>query len=82
MNRMRRLLRSIAWWLLANIQAQRDEIDKALLGAFTDSGLNAEHYADDFDLRNSGKFWDVLVLAAARLGNTLQTVADVKELLQ
>lgn len=82
MNRIRRLLRSLAWWILANVQAQPDEIDRALIGAFADCGLNAEHYADDYNVRNVGKFYDVLVMSAHRLGNPLQTMGDVKRLLQ
>ena len=82
MNRLRRLIRSWAWWILANIQAQPDEIDLAIRGGFADCGLNVAHYDDQFDVRASGKFHEVLVHAARRLGNPLRTVADVKELLQ
>lgn len=82
MNRFRHLIRSFAWWILANVQAQPDEIDQAIREAFADCGLNADHYSEDYNVRNIGKFYDVLVMSANRLGNPLHTVADVKRLLQ
>ena len=79
--RFQRLARSFAWWLLRNVQPAHDEVDVALRAAFADCGLNKELYSEDFNLRNSGKFYDVMVQASDKLGNPLQTVADVKTLL-
>ena len=79
--RCQRLARSFAWWLLRNVHPSHDEVDVALKASFADCGLNIERYAEDYNLRNSGKFFDVLVHASDKLGNPLMTVADVKTLL-
>ena len=80
--RFQRVARSFARWLLRNVQPSHDEVDVALKASFAECGLNIEHYTEDYNLRHSGKFFDVLVHAADRLGNPLMTVADIKTLLE
>lgn len=70
-----------AWWVLGNVTAPENEIDEALKAAFKEAGLGQHLYSADFDLLHSGKLHEVLVHAAAKLGNPLVTVSDVKELL-
>lgn len=76
-----RLLRDLAWYVLAHVHPSLDEIDLALMQAFYDCGLPIASYRQDFDLLHSGKLHEVLLHASRRLGNPLVTVADVRELL-
>lgn len=79
---MRRVLRSVAWWLLAHVHPSADEIDAALRGAFADCGLPLDAYTPEFDVLHTGKLHEVLVHASRRLGNPLVTVDDLRELLR
>jgi hypothetical protein len=80
-DRGRRLLRTLAWWVLGNVRPLETEIDAALKGAFADCGLPAASYHPECDVLRTGKLHEVLVHASRRLGNPLVTVDDLRELL-
>ena len=80
MNRLRTLLRSLAWWVLATVRPQDDEIDAAIRASFVDVGLDPATYIVDLDL--GSKKYEVLHHAGRRLGYRFETVAQIKELLQ
>lgn len=82
MNRLRLLLRTIAWWILGNIKPSENDVDVAIRAAFHEVGLNEADYAPDFDLLRTGKVLEVVIHASRKLGNPIVTVQDVKELLQ
>lgn len=81
LNKFRILIRGFAWWILGSVKPTPDEVDKALLKAFGDCGLNKELYSPEFDVLHSGKLHEVIVHASRNLGNPLVTVNDLKELL-
>lgn len=80
--RLQRWLRDLAWYVLAHVHPSLDEVDLALMEAFSDCGLPVAEFRHDFDLLHSGKLHEVLHHASRRLGNPLVTVADVRELLK
>lgn len=82
MNRVKRWLRSLGHWLLANVHPKADEVDTIVQKVFAECGLNAEQYEEHFDLQASGKLHEVLIHSARQLGMNLRTVGDVKFLLR
>lgn len=82
MNGMRIWLRGLAWWILGNVKPSENDIDAAIRAAFAHCGLNHDAYAPEFDVRQTGKFHEILIHAGDALGNPLRTVADLKALLR
>jgi hypothetical protein len=80
MNRLRLLLRSLAWWILGNVRPAEDEIDAALRAACTDAGVDPALYAPDY--QPGVKAAELLFHASRRLGNPIVTMQDLKELLR
>ena len=81
-NRLYRALRDLAWWILKRLHPSPDDVDRAVVQAFADCGLNVDLCHDTFNVRASGKIHEVLIHASDRLGNPLVTVADLKAMLR
>lgn len=76
---MRQLLRDIAYWILSNVHPSNDEVDRAILNAFSDCGLPLSDFSYDLDI--SHKFYEVLFHTCKRVGINLRTVKDLKNLI-
>lgn len=79
-NALRLWLRSLAWWVLGNVQPSESEVDVALRRAYSDAGMPESQFYPEAVL--GPKLHEVLLHASRHLGNPLVTLNDVRELLR